>query len=99
MFIIPFCPANVFQSDKMVVQTYIQEDRPRGNRSGLYEFFRGKAWVCGHALVGMAKVNSLVTETTHTRLYVAPVGKLIGTTFTLLCLPQAIYKLFVTSYC
>ena len=33
-----------------------QEDRPRGNRSGLYEFFRGKAWVCGHALVGMAKV-------------------------------------------
>ena len=29
----------------------------RGNRSGLYEFFRGKAWVCGHALVGMAKVS------------------------------------------
>ena len=28
----------------------------RGNRSGVYEFFRGKAWVCGHALVGMAKV-------------------------------------------
>jgi len=28
----------------------------RGDRSGLYEFFRGKAWVCGHALVGMAKV-------------------------------------------
>ena len=28
----------------------------RGNRSGVYEFFRGKAWVCGHALVGMTKV-------------------------------------------
>ena len=23
----------------------------------MYEFFRGKAWVCGHALVGMAKVS------------------------------------------
>ena len=57
MVILPFCPANVFQPDKMVLQTYVQEDRPRGNRSGLYEFFRGKAWVCGHALVGMAKVS------------------------------------------
>jgi len=54
--IFAFCPANVFKPDKMVMQTYVQEDRPRGNRSGLYEFFRGKAWVCGHALVGMAKV-------------------------------------------
>lgn len=51
-----FTPANVFQPDKMVLQTYIQEDRPVGNRSGVYEFFRGKAWVCGNALVGMAKV-------------------------------------------
>jgi len=51
-----FCAANVFQSDRMVMQTYVQEDRPRGNRSGVYEFFRGKSWVCGHALVGMAKV-------------------------------------------
>jgi len=54
--VLAFCAANVFQSDKMVLQTYIQEDRPSGNRSGLYEFFRGKAWVCGNALVGMSKV-------------------------------------------
>ena len=26
----------------------------------MYEFFRGKAWVCGHALVGMAKVIIIV---------------------------------------
>lgn len=54
--IFAFTPADVFKPDKMVMQTYVQEDRPRGNRSGLYEFFRGKAWVAGHALVGMAKV-------------------------------------------
>ena len=24
-----FCAANVFQSDRMVLQTYVQEDRPR----------------------------------------------------------------------
>jgi hypothetical protein len=61
----------VFQPDKMVMQTYVQvqltrvqctvphqEDRPRGNKSGLYEFFRGRAWVAGHALLGLAKVNT-----------------------------------------
>jgi len=51
-----FARANVFQPDKMVLQTYIQEDKPAGNKSGIYEFFRGKAWVCGNALVGMSKV-------------------------------------------
>ena len=48
----------------MVFYSQTQREAPkmlminfRGNRSGLYEFFRGKAWVCGHALVGMAKVS------------------------------------------
>ena len=42
----------MFKPDKMVMQTYVQEDKPRGNKSGLYEFFR----VCGNALMGMTKV-------------------------------------------
>ena len=59
------------------MQTYIQEDRPRGNRSGLYEFFRGKAWVCGHALVGMAKVG-IVTGITRKSVPVLPINICAG---------------------
>ena len=54
--ILPFARADVFEPDKMVMQTYVQEDKPRGNKSGLYEFFRGRAWVCGNALMGMTRV-------------------------------------------
>jgi len=54
--ILAFARADVFKPDKMVMQTYVQEDRPRGNKSGLYEFFRGRAWVCGNALMGMTRV-------------------------------------------
>jgi len=50
-----FAPANVFKPDKMVLQTYIQEDKPLGNKSAIFDFFRGRAWVCGNALVGMTK--------------------------------------------
>merc|ERR1719369_2596879 len=41
-------PANVYKPDKLVLATEIQEDRAK------YEFFRGRAWVCGNALAGMA---------------------------------------------
>ena len=51
-----FASANVFKPDKMILQTYIQEDKPLGNKSAVYEFFRGRAWVCGNALVGMTKL-------------------------------------------
>jgi len=50
-----FAPANVFKPDKMILQTYIQEDKPLGNKSAVFEFFRGRAWACGNALVGMTK--------------------------------------------
>lgn len=50
-----FAPANVFKPDKMILQTYIQEDKPLGNKSAVFDFFRGRAWVCGNALVGMTK--------------------------------------------
>jgi len=50
-----FAPADVFKPDKMVLQTYIQEDKPHGNKSAVFEFFRGRAWVCGNALMGMTK--------------------------------------------
>jgi len=54
--ILAFARADVFKPDKMVMQTYVQEDKPRGNKSGLYEFFRGRSWVCGNALMGMTRV-------------------------------------------
>ena len=56
MVILAFARADVFKPDKMVMQTYVQEDKPRGNKSGLYEFFRGRAWVCGNVLTGMSRV-------------------------------------------
>ena len=56
MVVFSFAPANVFKPDKMVLQTYIQEDKPLGNKSAVFEFFRGRAWVCGNALMGMTKM-------------------------------------------
>jgi len=49
-----FAPANVFKPDKLVLATEIQEDKSTNHEaSAKYEFFRGRAWVCGNALVGM----------------------------------------------
>merc|ERR1719481_27479 len=53
--ILCFCPANVFKPDKMVLYAEEQEDSSHGyNGIAAYEFFRGKAWVCGQALTAMA---------------------------------------------
>jgi len=50
-----FAPANVYKPDKLVLATEIQEDRSTNHEgSAKYEFFRGRAWVCGNALAGMA---------------------------------------------
>jgi len=55
VMILCFCPANVFKPDKMVLCVEEQEDSSHGNTEiAAYEFFRGKAWVCGQALTGMA---------------------------------------------
>merc|ERR1711935_1076141 len=59
--ILCFCPANVFKPDKMVLYTEEQADKAHGHANiAAYEFFRGKAWVCGQALTGM------VSQVKHT---------------------------------
>jgi len=53
--ILCFAPADVFKPDKLVLDTEINEDTATGHKtSAPYEFFRGRAWVCGQALSGMA---------------------------------------------
>jgi len=53
--ILCFAPADVFRPDKLVLDTEVREDTATGHQaSGAYEFFRGRAWVCGQALSGMA---------------------------------------------
>jgi len=59
--ILCFCPANVFKPDKMVLYTEEQADKAHGHDTiTAYEFFRGKAWVCGQGLTGM------VSQVKHT---------------------------------
>jgi len=62
--VIVFCftPANVFKPDKIVLQTYIQEDKPLGNKCAVFEFFRGRAWACGNALIGMTKKTAYTED-------------------------------------
>jgi len=53
--ILCFAPANVYRPDKMSLYADEQEDRAHGWQGiTAYEFFRGKSWVCGQALTGMA---------------------------------------------
>merc|ERR1719206_282714 len=53
--ILCFSPADVFKPDKLVLDTEINEATATGHKtSAPYEFFRGRAWVCGQALSGMA---------------------------------------------
>ena len=42
MVVFSFGPANVFKPDKMVVQTYIQEDKPLVNKSAGFEFLEAE---------------------------------------------------------
>merc|ERR1719419_868485 len=62
--VIVFCftPANVFKPDKIVLQTYIQEDKPLGNKCAVFEFYRGRAWACGNALIGMTKKTAYTED-------------------------------------